>query len=645
MKCEQDLDNENANGTATTAFIHQGATSTVMDRRRKWRIEVSNEYTRLNIPEGVQAYRVSIEDNILMNNIRNVLKNLEKRPTTHKVKITEQELINHLLRILDVNRNCSFLIPKPCGSYELDGSYCLSDGIVDQTEIGIYVEPFLEARAQIIALVTFSQKDQVHSQVEQVLQEFVLDFLSRHTRAVGELYNNNMLNLRTLLHSVRDELLKLSAVYNSLSVMITANIWNYRAVDCFLDRFLTTTLYTELRPHSVKQIIGRLQHAVLAVFERYFDRLFSIGEIDPVLENEFIFQSMKDSKVIQTRRTRCLFWSKLLIKYVENGALNAHRLRTGSFDYEAPDKFSVYLRKALRLKDDGCFITAQKIMRSMEYACEKCAKNNSSLLFRSILENSALSQVLKEMESIYTGFALREMAFDLFGATRTSQHCNIVLSFQKSLQLSGFPPEICERWTIWCGNDLLDNLVIKPQLSWPLHYLIEEKLLSTLNLCLRFLLRLLQAQEALSAVRIDLAAMKELNISRQRLNHLICFIAQPLTAISEIFFTHLQAMITKKFALVSGSKTLEEAQHILKDLNMHLANLITRSGSRGLIHDAITKLCDRATEVELRLRMDTISLRDVEKMLKVVKREKDLLVGLGRSMHGTIFTLLQPLLT
>ncbi|VDP15402.1 unnamed protein product [Onchocerca flexuosa] len=589
MKCEQDLDGEidwelknaamnkavsllsnsefaisltanynlNKNGTAATACTHQGATSTVTDRRRKWRIEVSNECTRLNIPEGVQAFLVSIEDNILMNNIRNVVKNLEKR-------------------ILDVNKNCSFLIPKPCGSYELDDSYCLSDGIVDQTEIGIYVEPFLEARAQIIALLTFSQKDEVRSQVEQVLQEFVLDFLSRHTRAVGELYNNDMLNLRTLLHSIRDELLKLSAVYNSLSVIITTNIWNYRAVDCFLDRFLTTTLYTELRPHSVKQVIGRLQHAVLAIFERYFDRLFSIGEIDPVLENEFIFRSMNDSIVIQTRRTRCLFWSKPLIKYVENGALNAHRLRTGNCDYEAPDKFSVYLRKALRLKDNCCFITSQKITRSMEYACEKCAKNNSSLLFRCILENSALFQVLKEMESIYTGFALREMAFDLFGATRTSQYCNIVLSFQKSLQLSGFPPEICERWTIWCGSNLLDNLVIKPQLSWPLHYLIEDKLLSTLNLCLLFLLRLLQAQEALSAVRIDLATMKELNISRQRLNHLICFIAQPLTAISEIFFTHLQAMLTKKFALVSESKTLEEAQHILKDLNMHLTNLITR---------------------------------------------------------------------
>uniref|UniRef100_A0A0R3RKT6 Gamma-tubulin complex component n=1 Tax=Elaeophora elaphi TaxID=1147741 RepID=A0A0R3RKT6_9BILA len=546
--------------------------------------------------------------------------------------------------LLDINRNCSFLIPKPCGSYELDGSYYLSDGIFEKTEIGTYVEPFLEAHTQLIALIAFSQKDQVHSQVEQVLQEFVLDFLSRHTRSVGELYCNNMLNLHTLLYSIRDELLALSIVHNSLSVIITADVWNYLTVDCFLDRFLATTLYAELRPHSVKKVIGRLQQAVLAIFERYFDRLFSTGEIDPVLENEFIFQSVKDDTVIQTRRTHCLFWSKLLIKYVENGALNARRLRNGNCDYEAPNKFSVYLRKALQLKG-RCFITAQKITRGIEYACERCAKNNSSLLFRSVLENDALSQVLREIESVYTGFAVREMAFDLFGATRTSEHCSILLSFQNSLQLSGFSPEVCEKWTIWCDSGLLDDLVIKPQLSWPMYYLIEDKFLSTLNSCLRFLLRLLQAQEALSAVRIDLATVKGLNIGRQRLNHLICFIAQPLTAISEIFFTHLQAMLTKKFALVAESKTLEEAQHILRDLNMHLTNLITRNGSRALIHDAITKLCDRATEIELRLRMDTVSLHDVEEMLKVVKREKDLLVGLGRSMHGTIFTLLQPLLT
>ncbi|VIO93627.1 Uncharacterized protein BM_BM9409 [Brugia malayi] len=632
---------QNANETTRGTLTHHRR---VVEKGRKWQIDVSNESNRLNIPQGVQAFRVSIEDSILMKKTRNILKTLEKRPSKHRVKITEHELINHLLRLLDVNRNCSFLIPKSCGRYELDDSYYLSDGILKQTEIATYVEPFLEAHTQLIALIAFSHKNQVNSQIEQVLQEFVLDFLSRHTRAVGQLYNNDMLNLRTLLHSIRKELLELSIVYNSLSVIITADIWNYGTVDCFLDRFLATTLYAELRPLSVKQVIGRLQYVILAIFERYFDRLFSTGEIDPVLENEFIFQSVNDNAVIQARRTRCLFWSKLLIKYVENGALNARRLRAGSYDYEAPNKFSVYLRKALQLKDDCSFISAQKIIRSMEYACERCAKNNSSLLFRCVLENNTLSQVLKEIESVYTGFAVREMAFDLFGATRTSPHFNVVMSFQNSLLLSGFPLEILDRWDVCCTSGLLDDIVITPKLSWPMCYLIEDKLISTLNLCLRFLLRLLQAQEALSAVRIDLAATKELSISRQRLNHLICFIAQPLTAISEIFFTHLQAMLTKKFALVAGSKTLDEAQRILEDLNIHLTNLITKSGTRALIHDAITKLCDRATEVELRFRMDIVSVRDVEEMLKVVRREKDLLVGLGRSMHGTIFNLLQPLL-
>uniref|UniRef100_A0A1I8EGN0 Gamma-tubulin complex component n=1 Tax=Wuchereria bancrofti TaxID=6293 RepID=A0A1I8EGN0_WUCBA len=624
---EQNSDDkiQNANKSTRGTLTHRR----VVEKGRKWQIDVSNESNRLNIPQGVQAFRVSIEDSILMKKTRNILKTLEKR-------------------LLDVNRNCSFLIPKPCGRYELDGSYYLSDGILKQTEIATYVEPFLEAHTQLIALIAFSHKNQVNSQIEQVLQEFVLDFLSRHTRAVGELYNNDMLNLRTLLHSVRKELLELSVVYNSLSVIITADIWNYGTVDCFLDRFLATTLYAELRPLSVKQVIGRLQCVILSIFERYFDRLFSTGEIDPVLENEFIFQSVNDNAVIQARRTRCLFWSKLLIKYVENGALNARRLRAGNYDYEAPNKFSVYLRKALQLKDGCSFIGAQKIIRSMEYACETCAKNNSSLLFRCVLENDTLSQVLKEIESVYTGFAVREMAFDLFGATRTSPHFNIVMSFQNSLLLSGFPLEILDRWDVCCASGLLDDIVIKPKLSWPMCYLIEDKLISTLNLCLRFLLRLLQAQEALSAVRIDckslIAATKELSISRQRLNHLICFIAQPLTAISEIFFTHLQAMLTKKFALVAESKTLDEAQRILEDLNMHLTNLVTKNGTRALIHDAITKLCDRATEVELRFRMDIVSVRDVEEMLKVVRREKDLLVGLGRSMHGTIFNLLQPLL-
>ncbi|VDN85299.1 unnamed protein product [Brugia pahangi] len=171
----------------------------------------------------------------------------------------------------------------------------------------------------------------------------------------------------------------------------------------------------------------------------------------------------------------------------------------------------------------------------------------------------------KCFQSVYTGFAVREMAFDLFGATRTSPHFNVVMSFQNSLLLSGFPLEILDRWDVCCTSGLLDDIVITPK---------------------------------------------------------------------------LQAMLTKKFALVAGSKTLDEAQRILEDLNIHLTNLITKSGTRALIHDAITKLCDRATEVELRFRMDIVSVRDVEEMLKVVRREKDLLVGLGRSMHDNICDLL-----
>lgn len=65
---------QNVNETITTirhvALVESG---------RKWRIDVSNESNRLNIPHGVEAFRVSIEDNVLMNNTRSILKFLEKR--------------------------------------------------------------------------------------------------------------------------------------------------------------------------------------------------------------------------------------------------------------------------------------------------------------------------------------------------------------------------------------------------------------------------------------------------------------------------------------------------------------------------------------------------------------------------------------
>lgn len=58
-------------------------------------------------------------------------------------------------------------------------------------------------------------------------------------------------DLRTLLHSVRDELLAQSIIYDCLSTIITADIWNYKTVDCFLDRFFATTMYAELGPSAV----------------------------------------------------------------------------------------------------------------------------------------------------------------------------------------------------------------------------------------------------------------------------------------------------------------------------------------------------------------------------------------------------------
>lgn len=50
----------------------------------------------------------------------------------------------------------------------------------------------------------------------------------------------------------------------------------------------------------------------MAIFEQYFDRLFNTGEIDPMLENEFIFQRLhfllRNTLLIYTRFD---FWIRL----------------------------------------------------------------------------------------------------------------------------------------------------------------------------------------------------------------------------------------------------------------------------------------------------------------------------------------------
>lgn len=65
--------------TITVMWQHAGAPSVGETGRRKWRIDVSSESTRLSIPQGMQAFRVSVEDSILMEKTRDVLKSLETR--------------------------------------------------------------------------------------------------------------------------------------------------------------------------------------------------------------------------------------------------------------------------------------------------------------------------------------------------------------------------------------------------------------------------------------------------------------------------------------------------------------------------------------------------------------------------------------
>ncbi|VDM95419.1 unnamed protein product [Thelazia callipaeda] len=535
-------------------------------------------------------------------------------------EITEKELVSHLLtQVLYLYMWNTFSSTQKSQKLYF--------------QIDRYVFPLIEPHSRLRELMVFSKKNSIGSEVEKVLQEYVLEFFVRHTRAMSELYTAENQYFFDFLFSISSVVLAIDITYDCLSVVMNAETWSYE-----------------------KAIVGTLQHVVLPIIERYFDPLFTTGEINALLEGDFPFISSENTMELQTREQCSPFWTTAVIQSVKDGVLNARRLRAGSYDYEAPTKFSVHFKQALKVENDYVFIPAQIIMASMEYACRKCAKSNSVILFRAIQEENKLPNIFRNMELVYTGSAIREMICELYGATRITEDTSLILSFRKSLRLRGFSDKTCEEWTIHNNSGHLYEVTIKPKvfsllnscylkdLMWPFNFLIEENLLRTLNMCLCFMIRLLQAHDALLSMQADFIAAKKVVNNDYRLIHLVCSIAQPISAISEIFYAHLQTMVSKKFALVTASKNLEEAQSHLKDLDAELYNLVKKSDTTTLIHDAIEALCCRARELESRWRNNDITLSDVPELLKIVQREKELLIGLGNSMPGTIFEYLQPML-
>lgn len=103
---------QDGNERVTATSIRNAA---VVEKGRKWRIDMSNESNRLNIPHGVQVFRVSIEDSVLMNNTRNILKVMEKRSAFS----TMNNFSSSNKIILEIEKFLFFLALLLCKSYQV----------------------------------------------------------------------------------------------------------------------------------------------------------------------------------------------------------------------------------------------------------------------------------------------------------------------------------------------------------------------------------------------------------------------------------------------------------------------------------------------------------------------------------------------
>ncbi|KHN83004.1 hypothetical protein Tcan_06447 [Toxocara canis] len=505
--------------------------------------------------------------------VENILKQHEAKQSGAIVEWTEAQLINPILSMIEAHKNCPFLVRNRDGSFSVDPKHRLhGDGASAQSAsdnlIAVYVKPFVEAHRQLEALVAFTARANTNSKMVEILQELVIKFLSEHALAVSRRYTDRSLCVQMLAHSLRNELRALSTVYDALSNVFDADIWTYETVDKFIERFLRLTLYAELQTTLVKRIVCRLQVVIFSVFKRYFNSIFSNGTVEETFADEFIFYNVQGdaSNELGVRATACSFWSPQLISNVLAGARDAKRLRDRCTT-KRPPKFSTYFMRFLYGKDDVDFVSASRIILSAERSAARCARDNAMQLFAFVRQNGALDKVAREIELIFTGFAVRELAFDLFGATRDAPVSSIVLSFYNSLQMSGFSEERCNMWSVRCGDGTLEQLYITPK---------------------------------------------------------------------------LQSLMAKKMPFVLESSTVIEAHEHLMSLNSQLDHLISEEGcARGLVHDAVSKLCGLADELDARLGNDLCKDSYLEDMLKMVLRERELLIGLGRAMEGTIFNVLQ----
>ncbi|MFH4975871.1 hypothetical protein AB6A40_002580 [Gnathostoma spinigerum] len=559
-------------------------------------------------------------------------------------RISEEELISYLLRLIDVGQDCPLLSRNAHGSLHLNENFTLFDGRSERP-VATHVRPFIRCYQQVNELSDLIKSTGTVSVLSQVMHEYLIRYLSEHCTDVASLYGRKDLSLYTLPSSTRNFRIVISVLHNLSLPLLRKHQSEFEKIDDFLENFLNFALIMETKSKLEAYTIGRVQEVFIPTMLQYFDHIFQYGTVEHIFNEEFKFYTdEKNRSTLQVRQVRCRLWSESLIRYILSGARSAWRIRLAAGDSIELKKFSLWFEEAVgpNYFQRIHFMRENVLLWSLEIAAEKCAKESASLLFKMVTNDSSLKEILEECQKIYSGCAVREFMTELFQLKSSMCMNDIVQSFYNTLKLWGFSSSSCQRWTLTCDEDSVN---IRPKIPLPITYIIDEEVITAMMDCLHFSLKLDHAADILANIIIQRKLPAKLFAKRRKFCYLVDYLAQPISMLSELLHTHLNALFARKIPLVLSSRSVEEAHGVMLSLKMHLSNLVSRKSGRLLIHSAIDKLCSIAEELSNRFLEgfgDDFSLDD---LIVIVKKERKLLLGMSRSMEGTVFSCINVLLS
>uniref|UniRef100_A0A1I8AVR9 Gamma-tubulin complex component n=1 Tax=Steinernema glaseri TaxID=37863 RepID=A0A1I8AVR9_9BILA len=296
-------------------------------------------------------------------------------------------------------------------------------------------------------------------------------------------------------------------------------------------------------------------------------------------------------------------------------------------------------RKEAGLEDQ--MLDRDEITLILERSAADCAYQYDNRLFRVILEQNDLQQILCEYRQIFSFSIVPQYFLAMLKLSRNK----VVLDkkLREILQLYGLSSERAKRWHVEVPED--GNLAqIKPVLANPLDGILPDCFWHTSNMGLSLLFTIYYAHVQLVGVLQEGAYEGQKThdvLVRVRKFRFAAFMNMRLcSALFDCLSNYVSTVIKTYSEKILSSETISEVMVFVKQLDTHVKVIsLTDTDSRKLFHATVKAVCSTAKKLTNAANTEH-GLPDeasLESLIKVLSRCRETFVGFSKMVDHPVY--------